>query len=639
MRTHRMIPPAAFLLFLLFTGLCAAEAPASGLIISEVVSGNYRSYYSSGRRGADLVEIRNLGPERVLLSDYCLSDSRNNLGKYTLPGKTLKPGEFFLVECDESGGKNRAGFKISSSGETLYLSGKDGKVTDRLKVPSLPLDIAYGRNDAGEERYFASFTPLGANGAGYTRIARAPVLSVPSGGYDAPFRVEITGEEPVYYTLDGSVPTPADTRYTGPIEIKETVCLRAVSAPDGALPSAAANALYRFDCGSYALPTLTVSLSRNSLKSGPFGLLSHVMDKSMAVPAVATLIGADGSLEFSRECGLGISGQTSRGRTYRGWKLKFKGMYGGKLQYAVFPESGQKEYDTLNLRVGSSFNPTQDALGTAIGEAAMPAVICQRFRPVNLFIRDTGYGVYYLRENINPFFVASRLGGSEEQVDIIYRAYEVEEGSGEDWKELLSFCRTHDLSAQENYDYVCSRVNAESWIDYYIWRAYTGDTDYPNFRVARCRDAADPRWHLIMYDLDWAFQMKNKDAVSLGVYAYRSYDSAKRNNLVLTSLFRNDGFRKLFLERLAFHLRDTFAPERVNGLLDGILAEVMPDMPATWAVRNASRRKWEADAEEIRRFIGEGETDRRIRLIRETRDFFKLSEEETRALFGEIYVP
>ncbi len=224
-------------------------------------------------------------------------------------------------------------------------------------------------------------------------------------------------------------------------------------------------------------------------------------------------------------------------------------------------------------------------------------------------------------------------------MDIIYRAYEVEEGSGEDWKELLSFCRTHDLSAQENYDYVCSRVNAESWIDYYIWRAYTGDTDYPNFRVARCRDAADPRWHLIMYDLDWAFQMKNKDAVSLGVYAYRSYDSAKRNNLVLTSLFRNDGFRKLFLERLAFHLRDTFAPERVNGLLDGILAEVMPDMPATWAVRNASRRKWEADAEEIRRFIGEGETDRRIRLIRETRDYFKLSEEETRALFGEIYVP
>ena len=357
----------------------------------------------------------------------------------------------------------------------------------------------------------------------------------------------------------------------------------------------------------------------------------------MAVPAVVTLLKANGSVEFSRDCGLGISGQTTRGRTYRGWKLKFKSMYGGRLQDNLFPGSGEMSHDSLNLRVGSSFNPTHDVLGTAIGEDTMPAVLCQHYRPVNLFIGKSFYGVYYLRENINPFFVASRLGGSEEQVDIVYRVYETEEGSGDDWKELIRFCRTHDLSEQKNYNFVSSRLNVESLIDYYIWRAYTGDTDFPNFRAARCRDGKDTRWHLIMYDLDWAFREKNKDSVSLKTYAYTAYDSSKRNNMILTALFQNREFRDLYLDRLAMHLKETFDPERVNNLLDRILDEVMPDMPATWDIRKASARKWKEDAKEIRSFIGNGKTDRRLLLVKETKEYFRLSDEETKELFGNLF--
>ena len=615
---------------------CIAETSASALNISEVVSGNYQSYYTSGDRGADLIEIRNSGSEKIRLSDFCLSDSKKNLKKYILPDTILKPGAFYVVQCDNSGGKKRAGFNISSTGETIYLSDRSGHIVDSMKVPALPTDVSYGRNDAGELRYFSRFTPGEANGNGYARIAPEPEISIPSGGHKESFQVVLSGENPIYYTLDGTVPTEKSMLYSSPVSITETSCLRAVSIPRDAVSSTPAAALYRFDCDRYTLDTLTVSLPESSLRGGRYGLLSHTEDRSMAVPAVVTLLKADGSAEFSRDCGLGISGQTTRGRTYRGWKLKFKSMYGGRLQDELFPGSGETVYDSLNLRVGSSFNPTHDVLGTAIGGSAMPAVLCQHYRPVNLFIGKSFYGVYYLRENINPFFVASRLGGSEDQVDIVYRVYETEEGSGEDWKELLRFCRSHDLSNQNNYRYVCSQVNVESVIDYYIWRAYTGDTDFPNFRAARCRDGKDPRWHLIMYDLDWAFREKNKDSVSLKTYAYTSYDSSKRNNVLLTALFRNLEFRRLYLERLAMHLRESFDPERINGLLDQILEDVMPDMPATWAVRKASPKKWTADAAEIRRFIGNGETDRRLLLVRETRDYFQLSDEESRKLFGDL---
>ena len=95
-------------------------------------------------------------------------------------------------------------------------------------------------------------------------------------------------------------------------------------------------------------------------------------------------------------------------------------MYGGSLRKAVFPEAGQTVFDSLNLRVGSSFNPTHDVLGTLIGAETMPAVLCQYERPVYLFIRDTAYGVYYLRDNINRHFVAQRLGGSEKHPVVKY---------------------------------------------------------------------------------------------------------------------------------------------------------------------------------------------------------------------------
>ena len=628
-----------FFCMLFFLSASPADAPETGLMISEAVSGNYASYYVSGDRGADLIEIVNRGPETVNLGEYCLSDSRGDPYRYALPDRKLKPGEYYVVQCDDNGGKNRAPFKISSDGETLYLYKKDGTLADRLKMPALPLDRAYGRNDTGEDRYFSAFTPGQANGEGCLRIAKTPEIGVSSRGFTDPFEVTIQGEEPIYYTLDGSVPAEAGERYTGPVRITETCCLRAVSMPEGAVPSRTASATYRADCGAYSLPTLTVSLPKTYLKGSANALLNHTEDRSLAVPAVAVMLDPEGKELFTRECGLGISGQTSRGRTYRGWKLKFKEMYGGSLRKAVFPEAGQTIFDSLNLRVGSSFNPTHDVLGTLIGAETMPAVLCQYERPVYLFIRDTAYGVYYLRDNINRHFVAQRLGGSEKQVDIIYRAYTVEEGSGADWRALLEYCRTHDLSESEPYAYVLSQVNPESFIDYYIWRAYTGDTDFPNFRVARCRDAKDVRWHLIMYDLDWAFQEKNKEKIGLKTYAYTAYDSAKRNNLVLTSLLKNPAFRELFLERLAIHMRVTFRPERINGLLDQILSEVMPDMPSTWEIRKTKVAKWKDDAEEIRRFIGSGKTDRRLQLLKETKAFFQLSDEEMRDRFGDLWNP
>lgn len=62
------------------------------------------------------------------------------------------------------------------------------------------------------------------------KISELSAVATPRGGeFDAPQQVTLTGSEPagdIFYTLDGTVPTPASTPYTGPIDIAETATLR-----------------------------------------------------------------------------------------------------------------------------------------------------------------------------------------------------------------------------------------------------------------------------------------------------------------------------------------------------------------------------------------------------------------------------
>ena len=47
----------------------------------------------------DWVEIKNVSKESVKLSDYCLSDDRRELEKWSLPNRTLAKGQSILIYC------------------------------------------------------------------------------------------------------------------------------------------------------------------------------------------------------------------------------------------------------------------------------------------------------------------------------------------------------------------------------------------------------------------------------------------------------------------------------------------------------------------------------------------------------------
>lgn len=83
-----------------------------------------------------------------------------------------------------------------------------------------------------------------------SRYGRAdkPTLSPHPGKFHGPVHVTLsdphTPKAEIFYTLNGSRPTPASTRYTGPILISKTTKLRAIARSPIYSPSRVSNARY-----------------------------------------------------------------------------------------------------------------------------------------------------------------------------------------------------------------------------------------------------------------------------------------------------------------------------------------------------------------------------------------------------------
>jgi hypothetical protein len=84
----------------------------------------------------------------------------------------------------------------------------------------------------------------------YRVTASAPTFSPNPGTYSGAQSITLTDASSgvtIYYTTDGSTPTTASTRYTGPITISTTTTLQAIAAGNGYGASPAAFGIFRIN--------------------------------------------------------------------------------------------------------------------------------------------------------------------------------------------------------------------------------------------------------------------------------------------------------------------------------------------------------------------------------------------------------
>ncbi len=94
------------------------------------------------------IEIYNLGPGDVTLSDLYLSDDAGSPLAWQLPSVVLEDGDFAVLwlDAEPAEGDHHASFTMPAAGGSLHLSDASGTSIDSIAVPSLDADTSLGRH-------------------------------------------------------------------------------------------------------------------------------------------------------------------------------------------------------------------------------------------------------------------------------------------------------------------------------------------------------------------------------------------------------------------------------------------------------------------------------------------------------------
>ena len=596
-----------------------------GLRINEVISSNSSLFPKDGEF-YDMVEIYNGTGETVRLGEYFLSDKKSEPKRYSFPDIELPAGGFYLVYCGAAGGgEDCASFKISSAGETVYLSRGD-EFVDCMRVPGdVPGDHSWGRTDDGFA-YFAEPTMGSENSTGYMSVVAAPKADFPTGEYDEAFDLNITGEGTVYYTTDGSEPNEASKVWQGPMHIDGVVSIRAVCISDGRR-SEEARFFYLANIG-HTLPVIDIAIKQSDL-TGNKGVLNHI-DPEYEHGALATMM-ENGEVVFSVPCGFKLHGNDSKKGKKQNFQLRFRAIYGmSKLKCSLFDSRETDTFNSLILKGGSEdyvFCNFRDELAAALTDKATGLSV-QAYRPVILYLDGEYWGVYWLRERIDAEYCAQKLGVSKDSVTLLKDYGEAAvTGSAKDFGKLCDYAANHDLKNKADYDYVMSRIDSVSMMDWYICRGFMGDSDLANMRVYSSSEA-DGRWHWCFFDLDWSFWLDTEDPIG----------RTARNDghhKIIVALLKNPDFRKAFLERTAFLLRNVLNEERVISTADELADMIRTEMPRDREKLGYTMEQWESNIKILKDYVRGGARLRTF--LAGVKSYFGLTDSEMKGYFGDMY--
>ena len=615
-----------------------AQAVAD-LRISEVMSGN-RSYLKGAyATTCDWIELYNASDKAINLADYSLTDNKGNLHKYVLPDQVVEAGEYCIILLSDDPvnlPKNYPviGMTLASDGDTVYLS-KGSQVVDYLLLPEVPLDMAYGRQP-GSVLYSLLKSPTpGRENSAQVEITAAPVAMTAQGCYDGVEYVDVvlSGEGDIYYTTNCYAPTVNSARYTEPIRLTETTVLRVMCRQEGKLQSEIVDLTYLINENDH-LPVVTIVTAPNNLWDNNTGIYVTGPNPGDEVPyrganywmdweksASVSLFETDGS-GFSEKCGIKIFGGYSRMFAKKSLTCFFRAVYGAsELKYPLFGEDGLDTYESFVLRSSGQdlySARMRDVVNTSL-MADYTDVPVQDYRPVIVYLNGEYWGLHYIREKLNEHYLAGHYNTEAEDMTMVkLLAWDCPE-----YRELLDYTASHDMRVQEYYDYVCSKIDVDNYIDFFAAQMWICNTDNGNVRYFI---SPEGKWTWILYDTDISLMDSSKDRVeyNLGAWNMGSGDIISRTFAV--KLMDNPEFRDKFLRRLAWQMNTIWTEEVFIGRVDEIAAMIDGDMPKETARWGSTYEKWLGYVEELRQFARE----RSGYMLEHIQKHFRLTDEQMR---------
>ena len=598
----------------------------SDLIINEVMNKNYSYLVQNGGTYYDWIEFKNNSNKTINLKDYNISTK--NVKMFDLPNVELKPNEYYVVMA--SGDTNlsnssyvHTNFKLSDV-ESLYLF-KEDNIIDSVVISNVPSGYSYGRVDNMFK--YMNPSPKLNNDNGTIDISADPSISLSSGIYNNVDSVEIVLNSPgtIYYTLNGSTPTTSSNVYKSPILLDKTSVLRVISKENEKLVSNVVTRSYIIN-ENHTLPVMSVSLN-----PADFNNLQNNAWSDLEYGANAELYENDSS--FNVSCGLKLFGGSTRGLPKKSFVLDFKKRYGeGKLNYQVFESRDFSSFDQLVLRSGSQdYNTTflRDILGTSIVDESTSLDV-QAYKSVVLYINGSYWGIYNIREKVDETFISNHYN-VDNSANIMRIDNNITSGNSSFYNSVLNYVRNNDMSLDANYNYIESKINIENMADYWIAELFVTNNDIINCRFFSHKDVDNGRLHFIFYDLDYAWYNYRKNYYDYILNPNGMQEGYNLDTSLLRNMMKSDKFRKIFLERLSYNLKNTWKTENVLNKLDSIYNSLLPEMERDTSRWGSSLKHWNEEIEKLKFYINQRSTY----LLNHTQTQFGLNNVQMKEYFGD----
>jgi CotH kinase protein/Lamin Tail Domain/Chitobiase/beta-hexosaminidase C-terminal domain len=581
------------------------------LVINEFMSSNQSFIIDENGDDSDWIEIFNNTPTSINLSNYFLSDKSDSLTLWQFPNAIIDPYDYILVFAS---GKDRiagielhTNFKIKASGEELFLT-LNGTIIHQTPSVDLSVNQSFGLFPDGGALFTTFAIPTPASSNIDSSVSTDDVIFSISGGiYENDIQLQLINlidSNSIYYTLDGTSPTTSSILYGGEImNLSNAMCSNAninqiqispaylhnppsTNIPKGIVIRAASfdlsgNRISEVVTNSYFIENLGINhhlLPIVSINAEHLDLFDF--DTGIFVPGVnwdtnnvdwtgnyyhrgddwertihVEFYEPNTNNGFKQSCGLRIHGGNTRRMPQKGLRIYARSEYGtSEFNYPVFQDKTIDSYKRLVLKPFSSswsqagiedYVTNKMALNTNVDGVAT--------RPVVLYINGEYWGIYYLQEKIDDYFIEANYGIHRDSVDMIYNWLgDIAEGENVDFLNLYSFIMNNDISIETNYNIVKNRIDIDNFIDYQLYEIFIANYDWPvnNMKCWRERKAG-AKWRWIFFDGDAAFQNYefNSFAQALNTTSI-GWPTNPTATLFLRKLMENEVFYLKFFNRL-----------------------------------------------------------------------------------------
>lgn len=564
----------------------------------------------------------------VQLAGWSLSDDALVPQKWQFPDMSIAAGGYVVVWASDkdrsvSGQPLHTNFKISASGETLYLFDQTGVQKHALTIGGLRTGTSVGLSKTSKAMvYYAQPSPGAPNSdQEYLGVVSEVAAFSDEGGVTSAAMVMLTGAKAnqiIRYTTDGSVPTQSSPPYQGAILIPENTAIRARIFVDGFIPSITQSRTFLVGA-SHDIPVVTLEADPLDFFDTEYGIYVLGDDYEAEPPNFGANFWEEwerdihfgfyetgGTLGIEFNTGVQIFGGYTRSFAQKSLAFYARGRYGvDKFEYPFFTELAYEKFEHLVLRASGN-----DWLRAMLRDRAFTSLMAgsgvdyQAGRAVAVYLNGEYWGLHELREKINEDFLSSKHDVKKSEVTILEANAEVVEGSNEEYLALIDYVSTANPTAANFYSTVAAQMDIENFIAYQALQIYIANEDWP-MRNIKFWKAPGTKWQWILYDTDFGFGLYDRN-VSKNSFAYAIAEIAIEGSnpawstLLLRRLLQNPTFKAQFISYFADQLNSRFLPNNLSAVIGSLADEIRTEIPlqkARWAGR--SNWNWESEVNNL----------------------------------------